>query len=162
ADRHRHRPARPRAVDQRLARFVCDISRPAAQSRNRRTMSLRSNVAMVGGLAAAVMIPELAAASPRARLTLDAQVAGAPARAPAPVGGGGGALRPPAPVPAPPADEILADAGPPGGPGGFAPAEIQSAYQIDPAKAKPATVAIVDAYGYANLESDLATYRAQF
>jgi MYXO-CTERM domain-containing protein len=124
-------------------------------------MSLRSTaLMMVGGLAAAVTIPGVAAASPRARLTLDAQVAGAPASAS--VCGGSGAHHCHAHVRVTPDGEIIANAGPPGGPDGFGPAEIQSAYQIDPAKAKPATVAIVDAYGYANLESDLATYRAQF
>ena len=124
-------------------------------------MSLRSRVAlmMVSGLAAAVMIPSVLAASPR-RLALDAQVAGAPATAS--VCGGSGAHHCHAHVRVTPDGEIIASAGPPGGPDGYGPAEIQSAYQIDPAKAKPATVAIVDAYGYANLESDLATYRAQF
>jgi len=47
-------------------------------------------------------------------------------------------------------------------PNGFGPADLQSAYAIDPSAQKAATIAIVDAYGYANLESDLAQYRAQF
>jgi len=49
-------------------------------------------------------------------------------------------------------------------PGGYGPAELQSAYGIDPAITvtdRP-TIAIVDAYGYTAIESDLATYRAQY
>ena len=50
-------------------------------------------------------------------------------------------------------------------PRGFGPADLQSAYNItNPSKtvtAKP-TVAIVDAYGYAAIESDLAAYRTTF
>jgi len=48
--------------------------------------------------------------------------------------------------------------------GSFGPADLQAAYNIDPsvtATAKP-TVAIVDAYGYAAIESDLAVYRRQY
>ncbi|HEX3758399.1 MAG TPA: Ig-like domain-containing protein [Kofleriaceae bacterium] len=60
------------------------------------------------------------------------------------------------------AGEIAAAAAPLAAPPGLGPAQIQSAYQIDPSQAKPATVAIVDAFGYADLESDLAVYRAQF
>jgi MYXO-CTERM domain-containing protein len=114
---------------------------------------------MVGGLAA-TMIPGAAVGSPRARVVMDAQVPGAPATAA--VCGGVGVHRCHAHVRVTPDGEILANAGPPGTPDGLGPAEIQSAYQIDPAKAKPATVAIVDAYGYANLESDLKIYRAQY
>ncbi|HEY1558004.1 MAG TPA: hypothetical protein VGF94_24410, partial [Kofleriaceae bacterium] len=50
-------------------------------------------------------------------------------------------------------------------PQGFGPADIQSAYNIDPARVVPATaptVAVIDAYGYPSLESDLAAYRAQY
>jgi uncharacterized protein (TIGR03382 family) len=49
-------------------------------------------------------------------------------------------------------------------PFGLNPADLKSAYNLvtdRTATAKP-TVAIVDAYGYTNLESDLATYRSQF
>jgi len=49
-------------------------------------------------------------------------------------------------------------------PQGFGPTELQSAYAVNaakPAVTKP-TVAIVDAYGYAALESDLAVYRSTF
>lgn len=49
-------------------------------------------------------------------------------------------------------------------PGSFGAAALQAAYKIDPkvtATAKP-TVAIVDAYGYAAIESDLAVYRRQY
>jgi hypothetical protein len=45
---------------------------------------------------------------------------------------------------------------------GWGPADLQAAYQIDPNITTTPTVAIVDAYGYANLESDLAPYRSQF
>jgi MYXO-CTERM domain-containing protein len=50
-------------------------------------------------------------------------------------------------------------------PQGFGPADLQAAYKIDPtrlASATPPTVAIVDAYGYAALETDLGVYRAQY
>jgi len=49
-------------------------------------------------------------------------------------------------------------------PMGFGPPDLQAAYKINPAStvtAKP-TVAIVDAYGYSALESDLAAYRTQY
>ncbi|HTR55323.1 MAG TPA: S53 family peptidase [Kofleriaceae bacterium] len=45
---------------------------------------------------------------------------------------------------------------------GWVPQDLWNAYQIDPNITTTPTVAIVDAYGYQNLESDLATYRAQF
>src|SRR5215470_16935843 len=47
-------------------------------------------------------------------------------------------------------------------PRGLTPADLQAAYAIDPARGDGMTVAIVDAYGYPQLESDLAAYRAQF
>jgi MYXO-CTERM domain-containing protein len=50
-------------------------------------------------------------------------------------------------------------------PQGFAPADLQSAYKIDPSRlatTTPPTVAIIDAFGYAALEADLGIYRAQF
>src|SRR5262249_3385094 len=46
-------------------------------------------------------------------------------------------------------------------PAGFGPPDLQSAYGIDPTRLATTTVpvvAIVDAFGYPNLESDLATY----
>jgi subtilase family serine protease len=50
-------------------------------------------------------------------------------------------------------------------PSGYGPADLQSAYGIDPTKlattAKP-IVAITDAYGYPNLEADLAMYRQTY
>jgi len=49
-------------------------------------------------------------------------------------------------------------------PTGFGPPDLQSAYNINPnvtAVAKP-TVAIIDAYGYAAIESDLAAYRSYY
>ena len=47
-------------------------------------------------------------------------------------------------------------------PNGFGPQDLWSAYTINPDITTTPTVAVVDAYGYANLESDLATYRATF
>jgi subtilase family serine protease len=49
-------------------------------------------------------------------------------------------------------------------PSGFGPADLQSAYKIDPSKTATArpTVAIVDAFGYTALESDLAVYRSTY
>jgi subtilase family serine protease len=46
--------------------------------------------------------------------------------------------------------------------GGLVPQDLWSAYQIDPNISTTPTVAIVDAYGYAALESDLAAYRSAF
>jgi subtilase family serine protease len=45
---------------------------------------------------------------------------------------------------------------------GKTPADIQSAYNIAGLKSGGRTVAIVDAYGYSNLERDLGVYRSQF
>jgi hypothetical protein len=47
-------------------------------------------------------------------------------------------------------------------PSGLGPADLASAYKLDPAKTSTATVAIVDAFAYPNAASDLATYRSQF
>lgn len=52
-----------------------------------------------------------------------------------------------------------------GGPAGFGPGELQSAYKLSSAATNPPSgpwVAIVDAYDDPNAESDLAAYRAQF
>jgi len=132
-------------------------------------MSGRSMIAVrrLAGVGAAAtmmtMLSGLAAASPHARVRPDRM---APGEAPtAAVCGGGGENHCYAHVRIDAAGEILANAGPPGTPDGLGPAELQSAYQIDPTKPSPTappTIAIVDAYGYANLESDLATYRSQF
>jgi hypothetical protein len=46
------------------------------------------------------------------------------------------------------------------GPAGYGRADLRNAYGIT--ADGTATVAIVDAFGYANAETDLATYRAQF
>jgi len=46
-------------------------------------------------------------------------------------------------------------------PSGYGPSQLQSAYNI-PAGTGTPTVAIVDAFGYPNAESDLAVYRAQY
>ena len=45
---------------------------------------------------------------------------------------------------------------------GKTPADIQSAYDITGLASGGRTVAVVDAYGYPNLERDLGVYRAQF
>jgi hypothetical protein len=45
-------------------------------------------------------------------------------------------------------------------PSGFGPADLASAYKL--AGTTNGTIAIVDAYGYPNAESDLASYRSQF
>jgi subtilase family serine protease len=50
-------------------------------------------------------------------------------------------------------------------PAGFGPADLQSAYGIDPNKLATTTaplVAITDAFGYPNLEADLAVYRQTY
>lgn len=45
---------------------------------------------------------------------------------------------------------------------GYAPAQLRDAYKIDAQGTASTIIAIVDAFGYDNAESDLATYRAQF
>jgi subtilase family serine protease len=47
-------------------------------------------------------------------------------------------------------------------PGAKTPAQLKSAYNLNGTSSGGRTVAIVDAYGYPNLASDLATYRSQF
>ncbi len=47
-------------------------------------------------------------------------------------------------------------------PSGYAPADLRSAYKITGTGTSSTWVAIVDAYGYPNAESDLAVYRSQF
>ena len=48
------------------------------------------------------------------------------------------------------------------GPSGFNPADLRDAYNVTATGSASTTIAIVDAYGYPNAESDLAVYRAQF
>jgi subtilase family serine protease len=48
------------------------------------------------------------------------------------------------------------------GPSGYHPADLRSAYKITGNGSSSTTIAIVDAYGYPNAESDLGVYRAQF
>jgi subtilase family serine protease len=48
------------------------------------------------------------------------------------------------------------------GPAGYRPADLRSAYNVAGAGASSTVIAIVDAYGYPNAESDLAAYRAKF
>jgi subtilase family serine protease len=47
-------------------------------------------------------------------------------------------------------------------PQGFAPSDLAKAYNVDTTVDPAATVAVVDAFGYPNAESDLAAYRSQF
>jgi len=47
-------------------------------------------------------------------------------------------------------------------PSGYGPSDLRSAYAVTGSGSAATTIAIVDAYGYANAESDLAVYRAQF
>jgi hypothetical protein len=56
------------------------------------------------------------------------------------------------------AGKILAGATP----NGWGPPDLQSAYHVDPGLGSGVTVAVVDAFGYAALEADLAVYRQTF
>jgi subtilase family serine protease len=47
-------------------------------------------------------------------------------------------------------------------PAGLGPADLTSAYKLNPAITSTATIAIIDAFHYANAASDLATYRSTF
>jgi len=47
-------------------------------------------------------------------------------------------------------------------PAGFSPAQLRDAYKITGTGSSSTIIAIVDAFGYPNAESDLATYRATF
>jgi subtilase family serine protease len=47
-------------------------------------------------------------------------------------------------------------------PAGFGASDLRSAYNVTGTGTSSTTVAIVDAFGYPNAESDLATYRSQF
>ena len=47
-------------------------------------------------------------------------------------------------------------------PSGYGPSSLRSAYNVTATGSSATTIAIVDAYGYANAEADLAVYRAQF
>jgi subtilase family serine protease len=47
-------------------------------------------------------------------------------------------------------------------PAGLGPADLVSAYKLNPAITSTATIAIIDAFNYPNAASDLATYRSQF
>jgi len=47
-------------------------------------------------------------------------------------------------------------------PSGLGPADLASAYKLNAATTSTATIAIIDAFHYANAASDLASYRSQF
>jgi subtilase family serine protease len=51
---------------------------------------------------------------------------------------------------------------PPAGPSGYSPANLRDAYKVTGTGSSSTIIAIVDAYGYKNAESDLAVYRSQF
>ena len=55
---------------------------------------------------------------------------------------------------------VITDAFTPKKGGALTAAQIASLYQIDTTRKPGATIGIVDAYGYANAESDLAAYRS--
>jgi subtilase family serine protease len=60
---------------------------------------------------------------------------------------------------------VVDDAGQPritATPSGYGPADLRSAYVISGSGAASTLIAVVDAYGYPNAESNLATYRAQY
>src|SRR5689334_22558644 len=59
-------------------------------------------------------------------------------------------------------NDYARDAAPYITPSGFSPAQLRSAYSITTNGSSTTTIAIVDAYGYNNAESDLAVYRSQF
>jgi subtilase family serine protease len=48
------------------------------------------------------------------------------------------------------------------GPAGYSPTDLRTAYSVTGNGTSATVIAIVDAFGYPNAESDLATYRAQF
>ncbi len=48
------------------------------------------------------------------------------------------------------------------GPAGYGPSDLRSAYNVTGSGTSSTVIAIVDAYGYPNAESDLAVYRSQF
>jgi subtilase family serine protease len=48
------------------------------------------------------------------------------------------------------------------GPAGYGPSDLRNAYNVAGTGASSTVIAIVDAYGYPNAESDLAVYRAKF
>lgn len=54
------------------------------------------------------------------------------------------------------------DVGPLATPQGYGPSDLQSAYNLDVSTSVQATIGIAAAYGYANIETDLAAYRSQF
>ena len=54
------------------------------------------------------------------------------------------------------------DAGPKTTPSGYGPSSLRSAYNITATGSSSTIIAIVDAYGYTNAETDLGVYRAQY
>jgi uncharacterized protein (TIGR03382 family) len=101
-----------------------------------------------------VLVSSAAHAKPRARVTLDRGRSGPPTGSVCNTG----QIRCFAHVRVDGAGEIQSF----GASSGWGPADLQAAYEIDPNIATTPVVAIVDAYGYSNIDADLATYRAQF
>ncbi|WP_338465961.1 hypothetical protein RXV95_10300 [Novosphingobium sp. ZN18A2] len=52
--------------------------------------------------------------------------------------------------------------GPNTNPAGYGPTDLRTAYAVTASGSSATTIAIVDAYGYPNAETDLGTYRSQF
>jgi subtilase family serine protease len=89
--------------------------------------------------------------------TLEEAIAHAPHAAVCPDGGPGNAHCH--------ARVLVDDAGAPlaaSAPAGYGPSDLRSAYNITSSGSSGTIIAIVDAYGYPNAESDLATYRSTF
>jgi len=59
-------------------------------------------------------------------------------------------------------ENVRKSASPNATPSGYGPSDLRSAYGVTGSGSSSITVAIVDAYGYNNAESDLAVYRAQY
>jgi subtilase family serine protease len=63
------------------------------------------------------------------------------------------------------ADVVVDDSGQPlatSGPSGYTPSNLRNAYNVTGTGSSSTLIAIVDAYGYPNAESNLAVYRSQF
>ena len=59
-------------------------------------------------------------------------------------------------------NEIARGVAPNATPSGYGPSDLRSAYNVTATGASTTIIAIVDAYGYTNAESDLAVYRSQY
>ena len=59
-------------------------------------------------------------------------------------------------------NQIVRQVAPLATPSGLSPADLRAAYNVSASGSSATIIAIVDAYGYTNAESDLAVYRAQY